>query len=631
MLYLMRKHAGSWIIKIVLGIIVVVFVFWGVGSYRAQKGNRVAIVNGQTIALEEYRSAYEQLKEQYRRQFGNALDQKLLKTLGLKKQALDQLINRRLVLQEANRLNLHITKEELIRAIRTLAAFQENGHFDPRRYQRLLAANRMTPEIFEEKMKDDLLAEKLQGFILGSIKVSDAEALETFKWREEKVSLEYVVFKPSSYKDVKVTTEEVESYFSENEKAYEIPPKVKAGYLRFGFKELESQVDVSEDEISQHFEINKKTYATPKKVRARHILFKVDPGATQEELDEARNKAQLVLEEVKSGADFSKLAQEYSDDPGSKSKGGDLGFFAGDRMVKPFADAAFAMKSGEISELVATRFGWHIIKVEDVQEAKEPALSEVKDRIRSKLVTEGARTHAYDQAEEMYDASYGAGRLSDVAKAHGTEMLETDFFPRGDLVKGIKQARKFAEVAFDLGDDEVSEPLELADGYYILEVIGKKEAAIPELGSVEEKVRKDLIGVRQDELAKKEAENFLQAIRNGNEFEAEAKRLKLEAKTTDLFKRFGSIPGIGSEREIMDVAFLLSPSKPIPEAVIKGRQGYYVIRLKDRQDADPKEFEDRKAEVKSGIISQKRQKLMEEWFAQLRRQSEITIEEGFFD
>lgn len=618
-------------IKIVLGVIVVVFVFWGVGSYRSEKGNRVAVVNGQTIALDEYRSTYEQLKEQYRRQFGNALDQKLLKTLGLKKQALDQLINRRLVLQEASRLNLHITKEELIRAIRTLAAFQENGHFDPRRYQRLLAANRMTPEMFEENMKDDLLAEKLQGFILGSIKVSDAEALETFKWREKKVSLEYVAFKPSSYKDVKVTTQEVESYFSENKKAYEIPPRVKVGYLRFGFKELESQVDVSEDEISQYFEINKKTYATPKKVRARHILFKVEPGATQEELDQVRNKAQLVLEEIKSRADFSKLAQKYSDDPGSKSKGGDLGFFARDRMVKPFADAAFAMKSGEISELVATRFGWHIIKVEDVQEAKEPVLSEVKDRIRSKLVTEGARTRTYDQAEEMYDASYGDGRLSDVAKAHGTETLETDFFARGDLLKGIKQARKFTELAFNLGDDEVSEPLELADGYYILEVIGKKEAEIPELGSVEEKVRKNLIGVRQDELAKKEAENFLQAIRNGNEFEAKAKRLKLDAKTTDLFKRFGSIPGIGSEREIMDVAFLLSPSKPMPEAVIKGRQGYYVIRLKDRQDADPKEFEEGKAEVKSGIISQKRQKLMEEWFAQLRDQGEVTIEEGFFD
>ena len=631
MLYLMRKHAGSWLIKIVLGVIVVVFVFWGVGSYRSQKGNRVAVVNGDVIALQEYRSAYEQLKEQYRRQFGNALDQKLLKTLGLKKQALDQLINRRLVLQEANRLNLHITKEELIRAIRTLAAFQENGHFDPRRYQRLLAANRMTPEMFEENMKEDLLAEKLQGFILGSIKVSDAEALETFKWREEKVSLEYVAFKPSSYKDVKVTTEEVESYFSENKMAYEIPPKVKAGYLRFSFKEVESQVDVSEDEISQYFEINKKTYATPKKVSARHILFKVDPGATQEELDEARNKALLVLEEVKSGADFSKLARKYSDDPGSKSKGGDLGFFTRDRMVKPFADAAFAMKAGEVSELVATRFGWHIIKVEEVQEAKESALSEVKDKIRSKLVKEGARTHAYDQAEEMYDASYGAGRLSDVAKAHGTEILETDFFARGDLLKGIEQARKFAELAFNLGDEEVSEPLELADGYYILEVIGKKEAEIPDLGSVEEKVRKDLIGVRQDELAKKEAENFLQGIRNGNEFEAEAKRLKLDAKTTDFFKRFGSIPGIGSEREIMDVAFLLSPSRPMPEAVIKGRQGYYVIRLKDRQDAAPKEFEDKKAEVKSGIISQKRQKLMEEWFAQLRRQSEVTIEEGFFD
>jgi peptidyl-prolyl cis-trans isomerase D len=631
MLYLMRKHAGSWMIKVVLGVIVVVFIFWGVGSYRARRGSRVAIVNGEAIALEEYRSVYEQLMEQYRRQFGNALDQKLLNTLGLKKQALDQLINRRLLLQEAGRLNLRVTREGLIGAIQKIAAFQVNGHFDPGRYQRMLAVNRMTPEMFEENMKDDLLAQNLQGLILGSVKVSDDEALETFKWREEKLSLEYLTFKPSSYKDVKVRPEEIESYFSEHQKAYEIPPKVKVGYLRFDFKEFESQVNVSEEEISRYFEINKKTYATPKKVRARHILFQLKAGATQEKIDNARSKAQLVLEEVKSGADFSKLAQKYSDDPGTKNKGGDLGFFTEDRMVKPFSEAAFKMKPGEVSEPVATRFGWHIIKVEEVQEAKEPVLAEVKDQIRIKLVKEGARTLAYDRAEEIYDASYRAGHMSDAAKAQGTEMLETDFFALRDRVKGIKEWQQFAKVAFDLADDEVSEPLEFADGYYLLERIDKKEAAIPELTLVEEKVRKDLIAVRQDELAKKEADEFFQAISKGSDFETEAKRLRLDVKSTELFKRFGSIPGIGLEEEITNVAFSLSLSKPIPEGVIKGKQGYYVIRLKDQQDADPKEFEARKSEIKSGIVSQKRQELMAQWLAQLREQSEVTIEEGFLD
>ena len=207
MLHLMRKHAGSWMIKVVLGVIVVVFVFWGVGSYRSGKGNRIAVVNGEAIALEEYRGTYEQLLEQYRRQFGNALDQKLLKTLNLKEQALNRLIDRRLLLQSADRLNLHVTDEAVVEAIQNIEAFQENGQFVPGRYQRLLAVNRMTPEIFEENMRRDVLVQKTQGFILGSAKVSEAEVLESFQWREKQVSIDYVLFKPSSYTDIDITQE----------------------------------------------------------------------------------------------------------------------------------------------------------------------------------------------------------------------------------------------------------------------------------------------------------------------------------------------------------------------------------------------------------------------------------------
>jgi peptidyl-prolyl cis-trans isomerase D len=631
MLSLMRKHAGSWLIKVILGVIVVVFIFWGVGSYRAQRGNQVAVVNGATISLEAYRSAYNQLMEQYRKQFGNALDEKLLKTLDLKRQALDQLINRELVLQQANRIDLRVTKEELGRAIQKIAAFQLNGQFDPRRYQRTLALNRMTPEMFEESMQEELLAEKMQGLIVGGIKVSDAEAMETFNWREEQVSLEYVAFTPSSYKGVKVAPQELETYFADHQKDYEIPPKVKVRYLRFGFKDFESQVKVSEEEVSQYFELNKEQYGSPKKVRARHILLKLEPEATQEQIDAVRDKALKVLEETRAETDFAKLAETYSDDPGSKNKGGDLGFFTEDRMVKPFSDAAFAMKPGEISEPVKTRFGWHLIKVEEVQEAKEPVLAEVEEQIRSKLVKEGARSLAYDRAEETADAFYGGGHMEDVAKARGLKTLETDFFALRDRVEGITEANKFTKAAFDLSDDEVSESFELADGHYILEVIGRRPAEIPDLDVVEARVKKDLTSVRQDELARNDAETFLNALTGGIAFQEEAKNRKLDPKETGFFKRFGSIPGIGPEKEVMDIAFSLSPSDPLPGAVIKGRQGYYVIRLKDRQEADPKEFEAKKSDTKSSMIFQKRQELMDEWLAQLRQEGEITIEEGFLD
>jgi len=630
MLNVMRKHAGSWMIKLILGVIVIVFVFWGVGSRRARQRNRVAVVNGSIISLDEYRSVYDRMLEQYRRQFGDALDQKLLKTLNLRRQTLDRLIERRLSLQQAERLGLRVTNEALAGAIQKIPAFQYNGQFDPMRYKRLLSRNGMTPETFEESVKEDLLVEKIEGIVVGSIKVSDVEALESFKWREEKVSLDYVAFRPPSYEGVAVPPEELETYYSRHKKGYEIPAKINVSYVRFAFEDLEPEVKVSEEEISQYFDLNRESYGTPKKVRARHILFKAEGEADADAIEGARKKALSVSEEAKAGADFAELAKKHSDDPGSKPKGGDLGFFEEDKMVKPFSDAAFSMKPGEISDPVRSPFGWHVIKVEKVQEAKEPALDNtVKDEIRAELVQDGARTLAYDRAEAMYDACYGPGHIADEAMAQELEIHETGFFARGDRVEGVKDRGKFTETAFDLADDEVSEVLELAEGYYILEVTARKAAEIPALKAVEEAVRKDLIVIKQGELANKAAEAFLDALKQGAAFETEAKSRSLEPKSTEFFKRFGSVPGIGAEQEITDTAFSLDPSAPLAERVIKGKKDFYVIRLKERKEADPKEFETRKEEAKQSLFFQKRQRFLDEWFDQLRQKSEIEIEEGF--
>ncbi|HID30168.1 MAG TPA: hypothetical protein EYP19_09205 [Desulfobacterales bacterium] len=631
MLHLMRKHAQSWLIKLALGAIVVVFVFWGVGSYRARRGNRIAVVNGTPIVLEEFRGAYDQLLEAYRRQFGDALDEQLIRNLDLKRQALDQLINRTLLFQEATRLNFRVTKEELLRTIGEVPAFQRNGRFHPQVYQRVLTRNRITPETYEESTKNRLLIDKLQSFIFGSIKVSEAEALEIYKWLEEEVSLDYVIFEPSTDDNIKVTAEEIETYFSEHEKSYEVPAKVKVRYLLLDFKGFEAQAKVSEEEVGAYFDLNKEDYATPKRVRARHILFKVERDANPEAIEEARKKAVNVLKQARSGKDFDELARKYSDDTGSRGKGGDLGFFARDRMVRPFSDAAFGMKSGEISEPVRTAFGWHIIKVEAVQEAREPVLEEVADRIRTKISKDTARTLAFDRAEEIYDACYRAGNISDAAETNALKVHETEFFPQNGPVKGIKDARKFAETAFALGEDEVSEPLELSDGYLILQLLAKEPARIPELKEVEEKVRQDLIEAKKDDLAKKDAEAFLKSLKDGVEFRKAATSQKLKAKSTGFFKRSGAIPGMGLERDIQEGAFLLSPSKPMPDGVIKGKQGYYVLRFKARQEADPKEFEDKKSEITSSLLVRKRQEAGEELLARLRKKSEIVIEEGFLD
>ena len=631
MLYLMRKHAQSWLIKVALGAIIVVFVFWYGYNYKAQRGNRVAVVNGAPIVVEEYRNAYDQLLETYRRQFGNTLDDELIKSLNLKQQALDQIINQRLLFQEASRLDFRVTNEELLSAIQRVSAFQRDGRFDPQVYRRLLSMNRMSPEIYEEMRKNELLIEKLQGFILGSVKVSEAEALEMFTWLEEKVSIDYVLFKPEASGEIVVTPEELKAYFEEHKEAYEVPPKVNVKYLRIDFKGFDGQAEVTEEEVQTHFDLNRESYGTPKQVRARHILFRTEPDAKQEAVEAGRKKALEVLKEARAGKDFAELAKTHSDDKGSAENGGDLGFFPRERMVKAFSDAAFAMKAGEISEPVKTPFGWHLIKVEEVKEAKDPVLGEVAEQIRTKLKKDAARSLAFDRSEEIYDACYQVGNIADVAAGHELEVHETGFFSANESVKGVKEGQRFAEFAFALPEDDVSEPLELSDGYYILERLAEEPARIPELETVTDQVREDFVQARKDELAKQEAEAFLNDVKGGETFEGAAASRKMTPESTDLFDRSGTIPSIGFEKEIQEAAFSLTPSKPFPDQVIRGRQGYYVIQFKARQEPDLAGFEGKKGEITSSIMAQKRQRAFDEFLAQLRDKSEITIQEGFLN
>ncbi|MBW1896222.1 MAG: peptidylprolyl isomerase, partial [Deltaproteobacteria bacterium] len=448
-------------------------------------------------------------------------------------------------------------------------------------------------------------------------------------WLEEKVSVDYVLFEPSAYGDLEVTAEEIEAYFAENDKAYEMPREVNVKYLRLAFDDFEGQAEVTEEQVQAHFDLNKDDYGAPKRVSARHILFKIDQGADQEAVDEARKKAAEVLAEASSGKDFAELAKEYSDDTGSKTAGGDLGFFTRDRMVKPFSDAAFAMEIGEISEPVKSPFGWHIIKVEAIEEAREPDLAEAAEQIRTKLKKDTARSLAFDRSEDIYDACYEARSIVDVAATQQLQVHETGFFSEGGAIEGIKEARKFAEVAFALPENEPSEPLELQAGYYILQRIASKPANIPELETVKDKVKKDLIEAKREELAKGEAETFLADLTGGADIREAAASRKLEVKSTEFFQRSGAIPGLGYEQDIQKAAFSLSEAKRFPDNTVKGRKGYYVISLKTRQEPDVQEFEEKKTQITSGLLAEKRQRTVQEFIDQLREQSVVTIQDGF--
>lgn len=627
MLSLMRKHAGTWMIKVILGAIVVVFVFWGVGSYRSRQSGRVAKVNGTIITLDDYRVSYNNLIEQVRQSFGNNLNEELIRMLQLRKRAMDQLVDNALMLQAAEKLKLAVSDEELAEFIRNIGAFQTAGIFDNGRYINTLSRNRLTPEDFEVQQRKALIINKIQALITGSIKVSDLEVRQWYIWNNTEVDIDYLVVEPQRYKDIKLTDEEIRNYFDQHKDSYKTDPSIKVRYLYFKPEDYAARVTPSEDDIRDYYEGNLDEFNIPKTVEARHILIKADQDAKAEQDESARKKAEEIFKLAKEGQDFAELARKYSEGP-TKAKGGYLGTFRREEMVKPFSDKAFSMNAGDISEPVRTDFGWHIIKVEKVNPAKTLSLGEAEADIRKKLKADRSKNIAYDEAEAVYDATFENQNLDSIAADRNLKIQTTEFFTQKNPPQKIKNAARFAAVAFNLPINELSAVQDFADGYYLLEVVDKVQPQIPELKAVEQKIRNDLLKEKQDQRARDEANLLLTELKNGQALASVSQKFKIPVKQTGFFKRNSPIPEIGAENDIARIAFELSDEHRLPEEIIKGQKGYYVISFRKRQEPSLEGFEKEKAAIRDRLLQQKTIKTVDAWLTRLRSESEISIEEG---
>ena len=628
MLSLMRKHATSWLIKIILGAIVVVFVLWGVGSWTSQRSGRIATVNGEMITTEDYRIAYKRLIEQVRQSFGNNLNDELIKTLQLDKQALNQLIDKILMRQAAAELDLRVSDQELSRSIRSVSAFQTAGVFDPRRYQGVLNSNDWTAEAFEVSQREALLIDKLNNLIVGSVKVSEQEAEEWFMWNDAMVNLNFFLLESDRYTDIAETAEEIKNYFETHKESYKTEPALKVRYIKFDPQNWISLTDVSDDEIQEYYDDHLNEFLKPKTVEARHILIEVEEDADSEKVATAKKRIEDILQKVKAGQDFAELAKQYSEGP-TKDKGGYLGTFKREAMVRPFADQAFSMKPGEVSDPVRTRFGWHLIKVEKVNEATTTPLNGAKEDIRKKLADERAKHMAFDAAEAVFDAAFEGSKLEEIAADQKLTIHTTDFFTRQEPPKGVQDKTGFAKAAFDLPEEQVSEIQDLGDGYYLLEIVEKQAARIPELTEVEKKVKADLINEKKKKKAKMDAETLLSALKDGVAFDTAGQQFDLIPQSTGFFKRNDSIPNIGFERELSRTAFELSAESRLPQKVIQGSKGFYVIEFKQRKKPSIEEFNKEKANIVKRLLQQKRSETLRVWLEQKKNSSEIVIEEEF--
>ncbi|BBO81874.1 peptidylprolyl isomerase [Desulfosarcina ovata subsp. sediminis] len=628
MLNVMRKHAGSWMIKIILFAIVIVFSFWGVGSFRSRQASKVATVNDEIIGVTEYQRAYNNLIEQYRRQFGSSLNDGMLEMLRIKQQTLEQLINRTILLQEAKKLGLRVSDEEVADSIVRLPVFQSNGTFDNRRYRALLSQIHLTPEEFEADQKNALLSEKLSRIITGAAKVSAVEAREWYDWRDTTVNVDYVLFRPNDYTDITPSAEAVADYFEAQKENYKTDPLVKARYVVFDPDAYKKQVSVTEDEIADYYDTHIDEFKNEKKVEARHILIKVDPNADQATDQEAKARAEAVAQKARSGEDFAKLAEAFSEGP-TKSQGGYLGKFTQAQMVKPFADKAFSMAAGEISDPVKTQFGWHVIKVESVEPAATQTLEQARAQIVKTLTDTKAKTLAYDNAEQFYENTFGKEDLVKNAKTFDLVVLETGAFSRRGPEALGRDREAFAKIAFGLGVDEISDIQEIGGRYYLIQTTETIAARIPELETVNARVTADLKKKMQSDKALESATAMAVEIEGGKAFADSAAGRNLTVNQTGLFKRDASIPGIGSDPAFTQAAFALTPDNATGTEPIEGHAGVYLLHLAERKAPPSDGFDNEKEKISDLLLRQKQQTVLQDWMTARRAESQVTVEKGY--
>ena len=625
LLSLMRKHAKSWLIKLLIAIIAVVFVFYFGYSFTSNKNLKVAYVNGELISEPEYQKTYQDMLDAIRNRYKDMWDENLIKSLNLRNRALENLIDQRLMTQAARRLGLDVTESEIQKAIMSYPAFQANGQFDVGRYRSLLGYNRMKPEDFELDMAQELIDKKLRQFLFAFLDITDLEVRDYYTFMNEKIKISFVPFKTADYKkEIKATPADLESYYKENQKQYRLPKQIKVAFIEIDPEKFKGKVEIAEKEIEGYYEYNKEKFSEPKKVRARHILFKLKENASEEEAAAVKKKAESVLAMAKKGEDFAELAKKYSEGP-TKANGGDLGFFEKGKMVPAFEKAAYSLKEGEISDIVRTPFGYHIIKVEEIKEARTKPIEEVRPEIVEAITNNISAELAHEKGLNLTDQMPYDVDLSVFGKEQGFDVKVSDFFASGTAIPGITESEKMGASLFALGKRETSELVQLGNKFYIFQVADSRESFIPELKDVEERVKESYVEAEAEKAARSAAEKYLKELKGGKPWEELAKKEDRLIETTDFFSRKDPFPKIGYAPELSEMAFSLGPERVYPENVFGNPQGTYVIRWDASKGIDEKKFEEEKEQFRNVLAETSHRRIFEIWLQNLKKNAKIEI------
>lgn len=570
----------------------------GSGSADTTNPDAVASINGHSITVDDFQHEFDQATQ-------NQAIPAMMRNV-YAQQILDQMIFQQALDYEATRLGLQVTPEEQTERLKEiLPTAWVGGVWQKDRYvDEVQQRTGMSVPQFEDAIRDDMLQQKFRQLITDGITVSPAEVAQEFRWRNEKVAIDYALIKPSDLAaTIHPSDADLSAWFARNAAQYQIPEKRSGSYALLDLAKLRAGTQVSDDTLRAYYNENINQYKVENRVHVEHILFKT-VGMTDAEIAEIHKKAEDVLKQAKHGANFEDLAKKYSEDDATKVKGGDLGWIVEGQTVPEFQQAAFSLPKGAISDLVKTQYGFHIIKVLDHEDAHTKSFEEVRDSILQPILDEKVNNEANSISDQMAAAVRQSDRqsLADLAKKFNLEMGDIPPVAATEAVGPLGNAPELHRALSELNPGEISQPIQIDSGFAIITVKDILPAHQATLAEVRDRALADYQHEKSIELAQQCAQELAKSAQGGENFAQAAKALGLTVKTSDPFARSGSIPDVGTGKQL-EGAFDMSIGQVSSAAKIE--DNWVVYRVASHDPPDPTELAKQQDTIEQQLLQTK--------------------------
>ena len=531
---------------------------------------------------------------------------------------LDEMVLQRAYWVEAKRLGLEVTNQELVRAVQAIPGLYENGAFiGVERYQDIIQRQTsMSVPQFEAQIREGILQQKIRGVISDGLQVSPAEVREEFLQRNRKAKIEYVIFDPSQLlKEVETPLPALQAFFNQGPDRYKLPERRRVRYVLIGMDDVRSRVKLDDSELRQYYAQHLADYRVPDRVKVAHILLKTT-GKTPAEIAPLEKKAQDLLAQIKAGADFAELAKKNSEDS-TAANGGDLGWVVRGQTVKEFEDTAFALKPGQVSGLVRTTYGIHIIKVFEKETAHLQTLDSVKDTIRATLEKQKL-ADAQESLANEFESKLKAdpAQFDAVARKYGLEPKQTEPFLYNQVIPDFGNSETFANLAFQLRTGEIGMPITVPKGLAVIQASEIIPEHIPAFEEVRAQVEQDYRAAQSKVLAVTKAQEFATKCKSGD-FRKLAQAAKLTVKESKDFTAQDSVEGVGSASQIAS-AFTLAPGQTSDVIAVGGNQ--VVFRVVSVTPANEAGLPSQAEQIAEQLLEQKRTTAFEVFRQNLKQQ-----------